>query len=335
MKPKIVSVIVPSFNRLDLLRELLDSLRAQQWRPLEAIVVDDGSTDDTAASLASAWDSEPELQLRILRQPNRGPAAARNRGLAAARGDYLYFIDSDDLVEPGGIALMVAALEDSGAPYCVGQVRSVDRDGTPLPFNDGNLSRIDLHSFVGSRWAIHAALYRRAVFDKAGRFDESLRVAEDSELRWRIVAANEPGIMLDAVVGVFRRHGSGQATDDSTPERMGRSMLHGVETFLRWAQRRGVLTVPVVRQASALLGIAAIRLGSAGDWDGKRRAIAIARSTEPTSCPLAVRLLAPRLLESHLFFKGLELGSRAARRALHIARSRTFARVGRDRATRR
>lgn len=328
--PILVSVIVPSFNRIDLLRELLESLRSQQWRPLETIVVDDGSTDDTA-SLAALWDAEPELQLHILRQPNRGPAAARNRGLAAARGEYLYFIDSDDLVEADGIGLMVAALEDSGAPYCVAQVRSVDRDGRPLPFNDGNLSQIDLRSIVGSRWAVHAALYRRSVFEKAGSFDEGLRIGEDSELRWRIVAANEPGILLDSVVAVFRRHGAGQVTDNSTPARTGRSMLHGLEAFRRWAEPKGILTAPVARRASILLTVAAIRLGSVGDWDGKRQAIALAQRMGPDFCPMAVRLLAPRLIESHLLFKSLEFGSRAARRALHIVRSRSFARVARAR----
>jgi hypothetical protein len=319
-----VSVIVPSFNRADLLHQLLASLRAQHWRPLEAIVIDDGSTDGTADSLEGIWDREPGLQLRILRQPNRGPASARNRGLAAARGDFLYFIDSDDLVEPDGIARMVETLEREDAPYCVAQVRSVDSDGKPLAFNDGNLSRIDYRSILGSRWAIHAALYRRTVFDRAGSFDESLRTGEDSGLRWRIVAANDPGIRLDAVVAVFRRHGSGQVTDDNSPARMGGSMLGAVESFCRWAEPRNLLTAPARRVASRLLLIAAIRLGSGGDWDAKRRALALSRQLERS---VTGRLLGSRHLESRMLFKGLEYASRAGRQALHLSRSRAFTRI--------
>lgn len=324
---RLVSVIVPTFNRIDLLRELLESLRLQSWRPLEVIVVDDGSTEDSIGSLAGLWDSEEGLDLHILHQPNRGPAAARNRGLAAARGDYLYFIDSDDLVEPGGISLMVESLESSGAPYCVAQVRSVDREGRRLPRNDGNLSRIDHDAILGSRWAIHAALYRKAVFDKAGLFDESLWMGEDSELRWRIVASNDPGISLDSVVAVFRRHGTGQVTDQVTLERMGQTMVESIEVFRRWAEPRGLVTAPVARSAAALLAIAAIRLGSAGDWEGKRNALALARILGAHDHSLAIRLLAPKLLESRLIFRGFGYGARAGRRLLHMLRSHAFARL--------
>ncbi|HEU4598971.1 MAG TPA: glycosyltransferase family A protein, partial [Solirubrobacterales bacterium] len=327
--PGLVSVIVPTFNRLDLLRDLLDSLRSQRWRPLEAIVVDDGSTEDSIASLAGLWEGQNGLDLRILRQDHRGPAAARNRGLDAARGEYLYFIDSDDLVEPDGIALMAEALEASGAPYCVAQVRSVGPDGAPLPDNDGNVSYIDRDAVLGSRWAIHAALYRRGVFDRAGRFDESLRLGEDAELRWRIVAANEPGLALDAIVAVFRRHGTGQVTDHVTPERMGASMLLGIEAFCRWAEPRGIVTAAVARTAGALLAIAAVRLGSAGNWKGKRAALALARRLGANRRSLALRLLASRALESRLLFQALEHASRTARRLLHRIRSRSLARLER------
>jgi glycosyltransferase involved in cell wall biosynthesis len=89
--PSKVSVIVPTYNRGWILREALDSILSQDYPDVELIVVDDGSTDDTA-SILRGYDTA----LSVIRQPNRGVSAARNAGIGAATGEFIAFLDSDD-----------------------------------------------------------------------------------------------------------------------------------------------------------------------------------------------------------------------------------------------
>jgi len=100
----LVTILVPVFNRATVCAQAIESCLAQSWRPLEILVVDDGSTDDLAAAL------EPfGAALRLLRKPNGGVSSARNMGLATARGDFIHFLDSDDQLLPDAIARKVAA----------------------------------------------------------------------------------------------------------------------------------------------------------------------------------------------------------------------------------
>ena len=91
-----VSVIMPAYNRETYIRESIDSVLAQSFTDFELIVVDDGSTDSTAGIVQSYTDS----RIRLIRQPNRGVSVARNAGLEAVRGQFITFLDSDDLYYP-------------------------------------------------------------------------------------------------------------------------------------------------------------------------------------------------------------------------------------------
>jgi hypothetical protein len=106
--PGLVSVIIPALNAARWIGETLASVRAQAHRPIETIVVDDGSTDATA-HIAGASGA------RVIHTAGAGPGAARNAGMAAARGTFLQFLDADDLLAPGKIARQVRTLDESGA----------------------------------------------------------------------------------------------------------------------------------------------------------------------------------------------------------------------------
>src|SRR5215470_4562642 len=103
MTAPLISCIIPVFNGERYLREAVDSILQQGYRPLEIIVVDDGSRDGTAAVAASYGE-----QLTYLRQANAGPAAARNLGLSVARGEFIAFLDADDLWHPEKLACQMA-----------------------------------------------------------------------------------------------------------------------------------------------------------------------------------------------------------------------------------
>ena len=110
-----VSVIVPTFNRASLIAESLDTVAAQTYRPLELIVVDDGSNDDTA-HVVNTWMAAHavpgELDVIYQRQSNRGPSAARNLGLSLASGELIQFLDSDDRLAPERFASLVPLFEE-------------------------------------------------------------------------------------------------------------------------------------------------------------------------------------------------------------------------------
>src|SRR5262245_21627849 len=102
-----VSVIIPCYNGAAFLRETVQSAVAQTHVPLEVIVVDDGSTDDSAA-IADSFGPP----VRVIRQKNQGESVARNQGVAASSGEYLMFLDADDLLAPNALATLIDAVRD-------------------------------------------------------------------------------------------------------------------------------------------------------------------------------------------------------------------------------
>jgi glycosyltransferase involved in cell wall biosynthesis len=259
----LVSVIVPTYNRAALLMELLQSLAAQSWHTMEVIVVDDGSTDDTQARLA-AWQSSHALT--CLKMANGGPAAARNLGLRHARGEFIYFIDSDDLIFPKAIEMMVLALQQSGKPYCLATIQSADINSVPDRLNFEGVPRFDGQCYVLSKWMTHAALYRRTVIMTAGIFDESLRIGEDSEFNWRVVAKNPPCHILPETIGLRRLHNFGHLSIGRTDIELPRHAVDANVRFVKWAFSNDQLNRRTSRQILRNLLVCAVKLGTIGDW---------------------------------------------------------------------
>lgn len=179
-----VSVVLPTYNRAWCLREALDSVAGQGFRDFELIVVDDGSTDETACLLGAYGDA-----LRVLRQPRRGVSAARNAGIAAARGKLIAFLDSDDLWLPGKLARQVeffdrhpAALICQTEELWVKNGRRVN-PGQRHRKRGGMIFEPSLELCLVSPSAV---MLRRELLDAVGRFDERLPACEDYDLWLRI-----------------------------------------------------------------------------------------------------------------------------------------------------
>jgi CDP-glycerol glycerophosphotransferase len=125
----LVSVVVPAYGVEEWLSECLAALTAQSHRTWEAVVVDDGSTDRTG-EIAEEWAARDD-RIRVLHTPNRGLGAARNEGARHVRGDYLAFLDSDDLLPPTAYATLVRSLEKSGSDFVTGSMLRLE-DGQEL-----------------------------------------------------------------------------------------------------------------------------------------------------------------------------------------------------------
>jgi glycosyltransferase involved in cell wall biosynthesis len=207
--PDLISVIVPVHNGARFLLGAVASIRGQGHRPLEIIIVDDGSSDDTAR-VAAALAGGDGLFLLYLHQQNRGPAAARNRGLAAARGSLIAFLDVDDRWPPGKLQAQHARLRaEPGLDVLLSRLQVVRLPGAS-PAATG-LPAAPLRNIH-----LGGALFRREAFDKVGPFDESLRFSEDHD--W-FLRAREQGLAIaisDQVGLYYRQHeGNLTASDDA------------------------------------------------------------------------------------------------------------------------
>lgn len=201
-------MIIPTYNRRDLLPRAIDSVLAQTRRIDEIIVVDDGSTDGTADMLQVRYGE----RVKHVWQSNAGVSAARNHGLRLARGRYLALLDSDDEWLPEKTALQVAFLEsrpDFGMVVC--DVERIDGDYRHIDvFHRRDVIREDGWAL---RWLLHnpalvpaSVMLRRQVVDQLGGFDETLRTAEDLEFHLRVARHWPIGVVEQALVRAMRGH---------------------------------------------------------------------------------------------------------------------------------
>ena len=191
-----ISAIIPTYNRAWCVREAVDSVLAQRGAELECIVVDDGSTDGTRETLQG-------LPIRYIRQSNRGPAAARNVGIAEAKGEFLAFLDSDDLWRRDKCAAQARHLREQPEVLLVHCNERWIRRGRHLnqgkrhARGGGDQFERSLELCCISPSAVAA---RRELFDRVGLFDESFPVCEDYEFWLRVTARHPVGFLPEVLV---------------------------------------------------------------------------------------------------------------------------------------
>jgi len=224
-----VSVIVPTYNRATWLPETVNSILEQSHPPLEVLVIDDGSSDNTA-EVCAAFPSS----VRYVRQENAGVSAARNRGMREAKGEWIAFADSDDPWEPTKLEIQLKAMEAiPHAEWSITGCSVIDLEGRKVPgtqswgrvfavFDGGKVDpdqhfvsclekkeikmRTEAHLvyagdafgllFLGNVVLPSSVLMRRGLFERIGGFDESFRVAEETEYFHRLAATAPLAIVM-------------------------------------------------------------------------------------------------------------------------------------------
>lgn len=200
-----VSVIIPVYNGEVFLKEAFESIRQQEYKPLEIIIVDDGSTDNTKEIAASF-----EKEVRYHYQPNSGLPAARNSGVKMAIGDVISFLDVDDLWSKDKTRLQTEILKKSpSAEIVLGYTQIMMLAGTI----DG------MHVF--KEWAspvlamsLGGAVFRKSVFDKIGLFDETQRYCDDWDWFMRARELNIEMVVHTEAVQFYRRHGQNMTNQE-------------------------------------------------------------------------------------------------------------------------
>lgn len=193
---ELISAIVPVHNGARFLLDALDSILRQTYSPVEIIVVDDGSSDQTAERIAGLGD-----RVRSVYQAQRGPAAARNHGVALARGAFVAFLDADDLWPSNALhARRAHLLADPTLDVVLGRIQPIRANGEA-----GTPNRGGADPMIGVQ--LGSALFRRRAFDRVGAFDERLVFSEDHD--W-FLRAREQRLrigLIDEVTLLHRRHG--------------------------------------------------------------------------------------------------------------------------------
>lgn len=268
MIPGLVSTIIPVYNRPAQLREAVESVLAQDYRPMEIIIVDDGSTDDTFA-VAQTLAEQHDGIIRVATQANAGPGMARERGRQLAQGEFIQYLDSDDILLPGKFAAQVGALHarpDCGAAYGMTRFRHVDGTVEPGPWKGSGVAQQAMFpAFLVERWwDTPNPLYRAAVCDQAGSWSD-LRLEEDWEYDCRIAALGTRLVWNAQYVCEVRDHEGGRLCRGSAldaPRQRERARSH--ELIFGHAVRAGLQGTPEMQHFARALFLLSRQCGAAG-----------------------------------------------------------------------
>ena len=317
--PGVVSVIVPTYNRAHLIEHALNSVARQTYRPIELIVVDDGSSDDTA-SIVGRWSGAYAgngLDVAFERQNNAGAPSARNCGLRRCRGEFIQFLDSDDALVAGKLEAQVDALRDhAGAMLAWSGMKSVPdhsmlRTLQPARYHDP-FARAALVDVPGN---VARCLFRREACAAIGPWSETLARHQDWEYSVRYTQFGSPAVASDEAFLVSVAH-QGERIDDVNKDlgRMLACLWAAVESAERATapQRSDAAKLRIGRKSLSIL-LCSLALD---DRESVSRALARARSYLPVTD--TGRLKAEALMIATQI-RGRHYGARVGRRLLRAS----------------
>ncbi|MCL1464459.1 glycosyltransferase [Argonema galeatum] len=213
----LISVIIPVYNGENTIRETIESVLNQTFKDFELIVINDGSTDSTLDVVSNIQDS----RLKVFSYPNAKQAASRNRGLSQATGEYVSFIDADDLWKPDKLEAQLKALQENpeaGVAYSwtdlIDESGNFIRGGANIYWQGESYARMLLNDFVESG---SNPLIRAQAIKEVGNFDESLPPAEDWDM-WIRLASRYPFVVVPSAQVLYRVRANSSSTNVSKME---------------------------------------------------------------------------------------------------------------------
>ena len=231
MQYRLVSTIIATHNRPELITRTLDSLSRQTYRPLEVLVIDDGS-QPPAQPLIDRWRAcvDEDLHVSCLRQNNQGPAAARNKGIEQCSGDLIHFLDDDDLLDEHALEYLVHAITDSTPQVSMSSYldwRSGQPFGsvqTPPTLSSRDITR----AMIGGNWfvPIHGYLFTRSAIEVIGSWNTVLTSQEDDEY---LLRAAFSGILFKPAPRAMVYYCHHEGIRRATPGKPGESIAHGLK----------------------------------------------------------------------------------------------------------
>jgi glycosyltransferase involved in cell wall biosynthesis len=268
----LVSIVIPSFNQGRFIRETIQSCLDQDYRPIEVLVLDGASKDDTVAVLQS-FDA---AELQWWSEPDRGVVDGVNKGLAKARGDIITIQSSDDVFLPGAIAAMVEALlakPDAGLAY--GDVELIDAESQLI--GQDVQGDFDFCAYLGRLQYIPqpGTCFTRAAYSTIGSWRDSVSYAADADF-WMRIASRFAAIHVPRLVARYRYHDEQR---DTQRARIARDWVAATEDLIA----SGVLNARQKRYARMGNHLARHRYAAPEDWAGRTRALYAALIANPAA----------------------------------------------------
>lgn len=265
----LVSVIVPVYNRERFLREAVDCVEAQTYRPIELVLVDDGSTDGTRGICDRLSEARPDM-IRVQHRLNGGPGAARETGRLLASGEFIQYLDSDDWIAPTKLERQVMVLRDHpAADICYCRVTDVDEAGVRSPADSMRtgceFAALFPELLAGRIWPTMSPLWRRSLTDRIGPWT-ALCQEEDWEYDARAATLGAVPVWLPELLAVYRHHEFPRAAHvwKRVPERM-RDRARAHTLIYSHALRAGIgPDEPCMQRFSRALFLLSRQCGAAG-----------------------------------------------------------------------
>lgn len=215
-----VTVIIPAYNASRYLSQTIDSVLAQTFHNFELLVIDDGSTDDTAE--VTRYYSHKDSRVKLFSQPNQGVSAARNTGVRLAQGKFIAFLDADDQWLQDKIFAHVEHLNsESNLGISFGRVEFMKHNGKPTgQFSNSPLNKLKPQNFLSENPIITGSnpVVRREVFEQVGYFDENMSYAEDLDWFLRVICSGS--WKVEGINKVLMRYRTAEGSLSSNLQRM-------------------------------------------------------------------------------------------------------------------
>jgi glycosyltransferase involved in cell wall biosynthesis len=278
-----LSIICPTYNRASFLEECVAPIFARREIEVEFLIVDDCSTDLTCEVVARLQAAHGAETIRFFRlEKNSGAQVARNRGIAAAQGDFMMFVDSDDVVVPDGVLQVLRHLQfKPELDYAYGKVQMADEALRPL------LGKAPVGSafenvpveVAGYHWHTMGPIYRRRCIEKAGHWNLELTGSQDWEYQARVKLFGGQGEFVDALVGYWRQHTGGRVGTRSFRPDYVRSVMKACKSIHTHAIQAGKCDSALERRLAKKLIVHAIEWGANGYRKDKALCLKQAKTT--------------------------------------------------------
>lgn len=231
LQHRLISTIIATYNRPALVTRTLDNLIQQTYRPLEVVVVDDGSSPATEKAIR-AWHTatKPDIRLIYRWQENQGPATARNYGLEACSGELIHFLDDDDLLEMNALEYLAAAQSGTEPAIAMASYQYWEEEGPMGTITvPSELSpEATLAAMIEGAWfvPIHGYLFKRAATDRIGPWNPALTSQEDDEYLLRAALSYVPFKAAPGATVYYCQH---EGVRRATPGKPGESLAQGLK----------------------------------------------------------------------------------------------------------
>lgn len=270
--PGLVSVIIPTYNRNQLIVETIDSVFAQTYRPIELIVVDDGSTDNTRQVLQKWQEShsrDEDFLIQLLFQENKGAPVARNLGAAKAQGEYIQFFDSDDIMFPKKLEKQITALRTNQVDFvaCDLSIQGENKSPSEHIWKFSRRPHDPTSHILNICLNTHSPVFMRNSLITLDPWVETLKVWQDFEFTFRILATGLRGLWLPEVLYSIRHHEDIEKIGGQKTIKNYESLLEATMRTEQTAIYNGICDKHLLDAIGRRLATMSRILAMEGEWD--------------------------------------------------------------------